>query len=71
MKKKTKQKTSEPTKDLWCKKCRCYPDKVVEDGGQITRREWDGECYQGYDTEYLGEGDYYCQDCDTKLVIKY
>lgn len=67
------KKEKQPKKDLWCKKCKCYPDNVVEDGNAIIRRSWDGECYQGQDFTFeggTGNGSFYCAECDTKLIEK-
>lgn len=57
-------------KYLYCKKCKKYPDNVVEEGGSITRRRWGGECYEGYDTEWPTEGTMYCAKCDSLLIDK-
>jgi len=64
-------KTTKERKYLWCKKCKNYPDRIVAQEKVITRREWDDECYQEYDTEYTGNTEKsYCQECDTILIEK-
>jgi len=58
-------------KDLYCKKCKNYPDNIVDEETVITRRTWDGECYQGHNTEYPGDDiRNYCAECDTELTEK-
>lgn len=55
----------------WCKKCRCFPDNIVEEGIVRTWRVWDGECYEGTETKYIGDNLVsYCGECDTKLIEK-
>jgi len=56
-------------KNLYCPKCKKYPDKIVEEETVLTRRKWDCECYQAYDTEYIENSlKSYCANCDTKLI---
>ena len=57
-------------KYLYCPKCKDYPDKIYSKEEAWTNREWDGEFYQGYDTEYGDTIEEYCQKCDSVLVEK-
>lgn len=67
-------KLPEDGRYLYCPKCKDFPETTVSEETTITRRAWDGECYQGYDTECLGgangEEKDYCGICDTKLIDK-
>lgn len=62
-------------KELYCPKCKKYPDKIVETYLEPIKeyREWDEEAkdYSLYDGnfEYV-EFEQTCGDCETKLDFK-
>lgn len=61
-------------KHLWCPKCRCYPDKILEKNILIESRKWNEEmeCYE-LDDEGRHEDECVwskCLDCETELEDK-
>lgn len=60
-------------KYLYCRKCKKYPDEIIERYGQRERleeiRKWDGNCYEliksNLDSLEFKE---YCYYCNSKLI---
>lgn len=59
-------------KHLWCPKCKCFPDRILEKVVLIEGRKWDGDCY-ALDDEGRQEEEFIwskCLDCETEVEDK-
>ena len=58
-------------KYLWCPDCKKYPDKVYSQDWVWTSRKWNGDCYEGYNSESdIDNEKHFCQKCGSNLIDK-
>lgn len=58
-------------KNLWCPKCKIYPDDIYEQFFGVTQtRFWNGDEYELRDVDFGEVFDSKCGECDTILEDK-
>ncbi len=59
---------SELRKTLYCTVCKTYPDELETESATITKRRWNGVCYENLHSQVIPDADIHtCWTCGNLL----